>query len=325
MVHELRDGGARVFPLPDHQQSRVDDMLSIDARYGAHEYLGENFKPLMFDEVAEAFSHAKCSYVGIAEPTDHLLRLSVPRGVLELIEGTADLLLRETLRDLAVMRSFRRDVYRRGLATPTVTTHEQSINDFTVVGLGKQFSETFAQTVLGGSVTMTAELYQPAVEALATRPLSIADVRQLNAAAGMSIAHATSLVVMLIEAKFAAPEVSGWALNGSRESCRRLNRVLIAENRAGASHRFLVAPATGSAVDSTIMETLVIGALWDGADPDHDLLTDYVMDLVTRQRRRVLHESEHVNDPHDVRVITRQRVDAALVRASGVLTRLGIF
>ena len=324
MVHELRDGGARVFPLPQNQQARVDKLVSIDARYGVHEYLGEHFKPLMFSDVAEAFSNAKCSYVGTAESTDHLLRLSVPRGVFDMIDATTDLVLRESMRDLSIMRSFRRDVYRRGLAPPSPTAHERSLNDFTIVGLGKAFNETFTRTVHGGSVTMTAELYQPVVEALECGPPSVAEVRHIHDGAEMSLTRAVSLVVMLIEAEFAAPEVSGWMHNGSRESTRRFNRVLIDENRAGSSHRYLVAPATGSAVDSSIMELLVIGALWDGADADPAQLTESVMNEVARQRRRVLHASGHVVDQQEAWLITRRRVERALGRAEGLLARLGV-
>ena len=60
--------------------------LASDAFYAAHEYLGENFGPLMFEQVARDMQHARCSFIGSIESTDAMAAYWAPPDLVPVIE-----------------------------------------------------------------------------------------------------------------------------------------------------------------------------------------------------------------------------------------------
>lgn len=317
----LRDAGARSFPLSPYEAGSFDRLPTTDARYAAHEFLGAHFRPLMFEEVAEVMAAGRCSYLGSLDATDCLTRLG-PATLVDLVADTSDVILRETLRDLAVQRSLRRDLFRRGLATTTVIDQEGWLRDLSVIGLDQVVPDDATVTGPLGPITLDPAFYRPLVDLLAERPISVADLLEVHP--DLSFPDAIGSLALLIGGGYAAPEVPGWQEGLTRHRARRLNEVLIDENRRGGDHSALISPATGGAIGSEYVEMLAVGAIWAGVTPEVEPLADHVLDELRRQRRLVREDGALVTDEAIAAHVVRRRVARALGRVDGLFARHGI-
>ena len=320
-LFRLADAGARSFPLSPFEAPAFESLRTSDPRYAAHEFLGAHFRPLMFHEVEEVMAEGRCSYLGSLEATDLLTRLGPPELV-ELVGQVTDVTVRETMRDLAVQRPLRRDLFRRGLATTTVVDQEGWLRDLTVVGLDRPLVEGVSVSVPLGTITVDTAFYRPLLALLAERPITVADLLSMHP--DLTFSDAIGSLALLVGGGYARPEVPGWRASPTVARARRLNEVLIDENRRGGDHRGLVSPATGGAIDSEHVEMLTLGALWSGHERDADGLTDHVLGELRRQRRLVRENGVLVDDEAAARPIVRARVSSALSRIDGLLTAHGI-
>ena len=255
----------------------------------------------MVDTVATSMAAARCSYVGAVDPTDRLFDFWVPPELTSLVAGTADTVLREMLRDVSTQRALRRDLYRRGLVVAADVERERWWHGIRLVGLGKALTEGATVGVPVGEVTLDESYYRPLVAHLDNGTLTLADVCAIHP--DLSLADALGSLALLAAGGYAAPEVPEWETSGARASARRLNEVLIAENRRGRDHSGLVAPATGASIRSEYVEMLVVGARWDGHPADVPSLVGHVLEVLAGQRRVLREGDENIDDPARARVI----------------------
>jgi SAM-dependent methyltransferase len=320
-VARLASGGARNFPLGSHEAAEFEGLATANVGYAAHEYLGAHFQPLMFDDVSEAMDRAHCSFVGSIDATDHLSAYWVPPGLAEIVLETTDLGIRELVRDLATERPLRRDLFRRGMAAPTPIEQATSIEALSVRGLGVPLGEAVVK-VPSGNVGLDARYYGPVLDALRSGPLDVARIRELHPET--SPGDALGALCLLLGGSYAAASIEGEIDDGVRASARRLNEVLIAENRRGGDHGALVAPRIGSAVRSEYVEMLTLGAIWRGEGSSTDSLADVVVADLEMQGRRVVRDGSPVEDAAEARSIIEQRVASTLEKRAGIFAQLAI-
>jgi SAM-dependent methyltransferase len=110
-IDALRSAGARYFDVHPTVVERLNILRQSDPHYVVHELLTKDWDPLSFANVADAMAEAKCSFVGSATLTDNIDVMSVPQAVVALLEGAQTVRLKETIRDIGSVQSFRRDVY----------------------------------------------------------------------------------------------------------------------------------------------------------------------------------------------------------------------
>ena len=194
------------------------------------------------------------------------------------------------------------------------------MHGLTIVGLGKPLVEGASVAVPVGDAALGVEFYEPLLRALDRGPL---DVTGLREAGGLGLADAIAALSILVAGGYAAPVVADRANRAGRDGARRLNRVLVEENRVGGDHSCLIAPVTGAAVVSEYVEMLAMGLLWDGRPAEVDALVDEVLEVLEVQGRHLREDWEIVTDPDDARRIARERVEGALARR-GTLSALGI-
>jgi hypothetical protein len=146
-IDRLKQAGAAYFQANPAIEARLADIRKQDARYIAHEYLNQDWHPLMFTDIAAEMTEAKCRFVGSATLTENIDTVAVPPNVATILGETRDLYLRETLRDLGCAQAFRRDVYRKGVAPMPAPEQQVMMEAMTLVGLGQPVPEggaTFA-------------------------------------------------------------------------------------------------------------------------------------------------------------------------------------
>lgn len=322
-LERLRDGAARFFPLGRREAWQFDRLTEVHARYAAHEYLGAHFAPIMFPDVDALMSDARCTYLGSVESTDHIGSFGAPPDLIPMLVDTNDLATRELLRDLANERALRRDLYRRGVsAAANAARREQWLLELRVIGLGKEFDEEKRAPVAVGEVSLQPRFHAPLVAALAEAPLGIERIREVHP--GWEPDDASAALGLLVAAGYAAPMVTGWESAATGASCRRLNTVLATENRDGGDHTALVAPATGSAIESEYVEMTTWLAIADGAPSDRAQLTEHALQILAQNRRFVIEDGVAIEDRELARLAVEQRVARHLERIGGPFATLGI-
>jgi SAM-dependent methyltransferase len=331
VMDQLRTGGAAFFRAYPGLEARLEQMKAQDPRYLAHEFLNRDWHPVMFADVAEAMREARLQYIGSATTMENIDAVAVPEGVLPVLARITDAAVRETIRDLASAKNFRRDLWRKGGETLPVQEHLALLDALTLAWTGKtaETDVTFSGPI--GTVTGQPEFYFPLLEAIRETPKTIGQLRGLPAMRDRQPGEFIQAALLLMGGGFAHPM---WAQSppqrgpGSRSKTRdgaaRLNVAIINRLRMGVDLHRLAAPQIGSSVGIEVMEGLVIGQLLDGTSRDPDALIDGVLNDVARSGRSLLRDGKPLQNPAENRVLVGETVRSVLARRLPVLRSLGV-
>lgn len=320
-VRRLRDGGARCFPLGQPEATQMESWGDADSRYAAHEYFGSHFNPLMADQVAPLMAEARCTYLGSDSFTDHVPGFWATPNIVDLLGDDSDVMLRELVRDLAVERPLRRDVYRRGFQHVTSAQQRSWLQKLRIAGLGIMFKDE-PVTLLAGEVSLDRSRYEPLLDHLVFEPLGIESIMEIHP--DWNLGDAVTALSILVTAGYATPAIHGEVDRRAKAASARLNSVLIAENRLGMDNSVLAAPALGSGLCVDALEALVIGMLWENAAIDPAAAAAMVLADLGRQGRFVREEGKLVVDEAAALGILRRRAESAVEKVAGILPLLGI-
>ncbi|HSZ88487.1 MAG TPA: class I SAM-dependent methyltransferase [Acetobacteraceae bacterium] len=324
-VDRLKQAGASFFTANPALENRLTDIRKQDARYIAHEYLNHDWHPLMFTEVAGAMLEAKCRYIGSATLAENIDTVSVPPNVVPILAETRDPYLRETLRDLGCTQTFRRDLYRKGIAPIPAAEQQMLLEDLTLAGMGMAVPEggiTFATPI--GNVTGRPEVYEPLLTMLEAGALSVREARAAPAFAGRALVELMQALTLLVAGGYAHPMLPSDGAAGRHEAARRLNLAIARANANAGDLPRLAAPAIGSAIGADILETLLVGELLAGQPADVGGLAARLVELLGRSGRSVQRDGKPVSDPSETMQIVTEAVVGLLERRVPLLRRLGV-
>jgi len=324
-VDRLKQAGAMFFPANPALDNRLADIRRQDARYIAHEYLNQDWHPLMFADVAGAMLEAKCRYIGSATLAENIDTVSVPANVAPILADTRDPYLRETLRDLGCAQAFRRDLYRKGAATMPLPEQQTLLEDMTLIWLGAQVPEggpTFSTPV--GTVSGRSEIYQPLLAMLEAAPLNVRQARQSVAFVGRPLVELMQAVTLLVAGGYAHPLLPNGGSAAGHEAARRLNLAIARANANAADLTRLAAPAIGSAIGVDILESLLVGELLGGKPADAGALVGELVAILGRSGRSVQRDGQPITDPAETLRIVSEAVVGLLERRGPLLRRLGV-
>jgi SAM-dependent methyltransferase len=324
-VDRLKQAGASFFTANPALENRLTDIRKQDARYIAHEYLNQDWHPLMFTEVAGEMLEAKCRYIGSATLAENIDTVSVPPNVVPILAETRDPYLRETLRDLGCAQTFRRDLYRKGIAPMPAAEQQMLLDNLTLAGMGMAVPEggiTFATPI--GNVTGRPEVYEPLLSILEAGTLSVPQARVVPAFAGRALVELIQAFTLLVAGGYAHPMLPGGGAAARHEAARRLNLAIAQANANAADLPRLAAPAIGSAIGADILETLLVGELLDGKPADVGALAAQLVGLLGRSGRSVQRDGKPVSDAGETLQIVTEAVVGLLERRVPLLRRLGV-
>ncbi len=332
VMDQLRTGGAAVFRANPGLEARLEQMKAQDPRYLAHEFLNRDWHPVMFADVAEAMTDARTNYIGSATTMENIDAVAVPEGVLPVLAGVSNVAVRETIRDLASAKNFRRDLWRKGGETLPVQEHLALLDGMTLAWTGKaaEADVTFSGPI--GTVTGQPEFYFPLLDAIREAPKTIGQLRAIPALRERQPGEFIQAALLLMGGGFAHPR---WSAPGmpqraaggrgkSPDGAARLNVAIINRLRMGVDLHRLAAPQIGSSVGIEVMEGLVIGQLLDGTSREPDALIDGVLNDVARSGRSLLRDGKPLQNPAENRVLVGETVRSVLARRLPVLRSLGV-
>ena len=326
VVNRLKDAGALFFPAHPQLEKWLADLGGLDDRYIAHEYLNEDWHPLSFADVASEMHEAKCDYIGSATLAENIDTISVPAGVSLMLAETHDPVLREMLRDIGGAQSFRRDLYRKGVAPMPGPEQQMRLHALTIASLGVKMPEDgpiFTAPI--GDVTGRPEIYQPLMDMLESGQVSVEQAMQSPAFASHPWVELLQAFSLLIAGGYAHPVLPPSGTDARRSICRRLNLAIAQTNAHAADLPQLVSPVIGSAVGGDILETLIAGVLLnDGWHGDEAALTTELLSVLGRTGRSVRRDGQPITDPADRARVVGEAVAAFLGKRLPVLRNLGV-
>jgi hypothetical protein len=230
-------------------------------------------------------SEARLEYVGSATISDNVIALTAPPEVAAMLPS-GDPAMAETIKDFAVNRQFRRDLYVRG---PVRLTGQQFVHElgavrFTLTIAAERTSLTLMTSA--GELKSNAPLVEPLLARLKQGSASFAELAALPPLSGMQPWQVAQALSLLVESGQIHPLLdSGEA---EPQSAQALNATRLEAARHDESMQFLAAPAIGSGVYVANAEQLVLLAMKNvGTSEDVAALARFVWPIFKAQNRRM--------------------------------------
>ena len=324
-VDRLRQASATFFPQNPTVEARIAEIRKQDPRYIAHEFLNQDWHPLMFADVARDMREARCEYIGSATLSENIDNVSVPANVLPLLAETRDVFLRETIRDLGHAQAFRRDVYRRGISPLPPPEQQVLLENLTIAGLGQAIPDegpSFPTPI--GNVIGRPEIYQPLYEMLQHGPLSLGQAHEAPAFVNRPLVELMQAFTMMVAGGYAHPVLPGGVTAAARETSARLNLAIARANGIGADLPRLAAPAIGSAIVVDVVESLLVGELLAGGPMDAKALVGPILSTLTRAGRNVQRDGKVVTDTAQASAILTDAIHNMIEKRVPLLRALGV-
>jgi len=259
-------------------RERLAGLGNKDSAYLVQEYMNEGWQPLPVHALHDAANASKLRYVASATLPDNFGGL-LPSAIRDTVNAEADPLMRETLQDLAINQSFRRDVFCRGSNPLNSEELAAAFAGVRLRLLEAPRQDTYSFNTSFGQLTAKASLYQAVEASLAEGPLSFAALQERHQLRLSTLAEVMSLLLHGSRLGIGQGEAGAAA----SELCRPINQTLLELQCAGRPYACLPAAAIGSAVAFSLPEALLEQA-WRLA-PDGDPLPALTAGLKRLGRR----------------------------------------
>jgi SAM-dependent methyltransferase len=237
-------------------KSRIERMAKQDRTYLAHEFVNAGWEPMYVTDVMRNFAETKLTYVGSACLPENRLDLCAPRELHATISAAPDVGMRELLKDYAINKHFRRDLYIKGPQQLSAREQRQRLGamPFASALLTKQWPDK-VQVPLG-----ELSLRKEAVEAvMATLADDGATGQAIIAAAeqrGIPYSEVMFVIMLLVNSGAISPGRSPARPDGPDGAARRLNSVVMEHAVSADSHRFMASPVLGSAIPVSFVDRI---------------------------------------------------------------------
>lgn len=232
LLRGLADSGAHYIDSNPAVLSLLEMIESQEAGYLAHEFLNRHWTIFYHRDMAAEMQALGLGFLGSADAADNVPLLAVPQKPAALMAAQSDPVLRETLRDMALNRQFRRDLYGREL-------RPLPLSDFVAAWHAARFvlAVPRAQCALAikrsfGDVALDAAIFDPLLDRLATGPAGFNDLCKVASIRDWGLGDQLQAIQLLVAADFARPIVGGAAVVADNPAAQRFNAAALAAGRA---------------------------------------------------------------------------------------------
>lgn len=290
----LVDKSAAYFVQNPAVKLQTEAIQTLDSSIIAYEFLNEHWHPLYVTEALASLAEAKLNYVGSADVAENRLMLCVPRDLIGLVQQVPDLALRELLKDFAVNKQFRRDVYVKGpqrMAAPEMRRRFELLA-FALTGNPRKLPEKWR--VPSGEATVKGEALDAVVGRLQQGPATGAELLELGVKKQGTQNDVPAMLEIMMHNEFVSPCRPDFA-SVDRTASQRLNETVLELALAGDTHHYLAAPTLGSAVIAPHMERVVAQILREQPEADDATAAGLVFDRITATGRKLQREGKEMN------------------------------
>lgn len=244
-------------------RSELELITRQNCDYLIHEFGNKSWRPLYVHKMHEQCRSKGLAYQGSAtlpELFDDLL----PEPVRTVVQTGSNQAMKELMRDIGTMQSFRRDIFLYGKTEASRMEVEMNllIAKVKLIQPPEIPKESVEIKTPFGPVTLNNDVYVQLIQLLSGRPRSIGD---LTAETGLPMNALLPAVSLLIHAGTLALH-RGDAAHKAMEAAKAANRILLERGQAGLPLSFLVAPSLGSAIQVQQIDSWLLPAVRDGLE-----------------------------------------------------------
>lgn len=233
-------------------RTRLDALAQMDASYLEQEYMNAGWQPLFVAQMHRRCAVHKLSFLSSATLPENFLDL-LTDGLRQIVQAETDPLLRQSLFDLAVNQSFRRDLFVRGRASLTANQLSDQLARLRFRQQELPEDRSYSFVTCFGVVNGAEKPYAALEAALNSGPCSFAELQECAGLPQSDLALA--LALLLYVGRLALDR--GSAGEQALERCQQVNAVLQRCISQGLPYAFLAAPLAGTAVPFSVVETLL--------------------------------------------------------------------
>ncbi|MDB5500287.1 MAG: hypothetical protein JWR89_189 [Tardiphaga sp.] len=320
-LQRLRRANAPLFARNPAAAQHLDDMLALDPAYLAHEYLAGAARPLNFAETASLLDGAGLRFAASANPIENFDALGVPAAALPLLAQTNDPVLRETLRDFAANRFFRRDLFSRDIQLLTPDQQREALEKF-------RFMLAVPRTQLrldfhgpAGPLTGAADLYGPLADRLA-EGAGFQDLARLPAFAGAPLERLLHCLVLLVDSRQVHAVPPSHHIDVA--PARRFNTMVVEAARRGVVYSHLASPVSGTGLAVSDVDLLALAAAADGVALDPASLAQRSLAIIAALGRRPIRDGVAIADDTEATDFLAAPMQYIIAESLPLWRRLGL-
>ncbi len=252
-------------------QARLYGLRRLDPHYAAHEYFNPDWHPMHFHQVAAEMAEAGLEFAAPAVLSQQVDAAILPPATRELLRGVDDPVLRETLRDFAVNRSFRWDLYTRGAPQASAQQQAQFRLDRTWL-LATARSETRESPLSDGAADyVDGATALRLLDALAEGPATARELACRPELAPLGADFIVDALMLLENEAQVHPALPAALRESARESVQRFNAAVMRRPDDDGLH-YLSCAASGQAMGWSSLAMAQIRAAFQGARTADDMV-----------------------------------------------------
>jgi SAM-dependent methyltransferase len=287
-VNRIDALGAAWFAANPALKARLETLKTANPNYLVHEYMHKHWQPLYHADVARELAEAKLDFVGSAELQFAYPQLYLSPEKQALLDEIGDRTVKETFKDYFLNTAFRKDVFVRGARTMVAARQSDWLAQIGLALLLPRADIKFIIKTGIGEVNLHEAVYGPACDALAKKPMSLAELAALPALAGESAASIVQMAAFMTVSGQASVYFNHGAGAASAPSLA-LNKAIAAQVRYTTDYDYLASPLLGNGVPANLIERMVYWALGPKTQAsDLSLITGKVWALMRSQGRKML-------------------------------------
>ena len=311
----LCEARAEYFEANPAAKEMLATTLRMGLAYAAHEYLGADWHPMYFADVAGEMGARGLRFVAQLPLYLNDRALTLPGSVVELLRGVADRAEFERLKDFAINEFFRGDLYTKDRA-PDPARRDAYLEGTPFCTLVPADAVRREVRLRHHTLRFDGPLFDALVARLSAEPCTVADLARDASLATHGAGAVREGVLRLLLGEQIAPMR---AAAGSPAAA--YNRVILEQRLSVTSPVVLAAPAAGTGVVVPTLHAIALRLLtW--VEPA--AREEWIRAFVARQPVNLQAAGRAVEDPSEQARIIAQEVERFRVRRLPKLAALGV-
>jgi SAM-dependent methyltransferase len=284
-------------------KSRIEKMGKQDKVYLAHEFLNSGWQPIYITDAMNDFATAKTTYVGSASIAENRPDLSAPRDLIPLIRNAPDIGMQELLKDYAINKQFRRDIYVKGPQRLNAREQRQRLGEMILVKtqMSDAVPEKFQLPI--GELKPKPEIMAELMKGIGPKPMTGDEVIAAAIKAGLKEPDAILYLLLLVNGGTLLPARKDYE-TVERKPSHQLNAVIMDMSLSADSHRFLASPVMGSAIGAGFVDRVFAPSISASPKANDVAIAEQAFDRLAKAGQSFRREGKAIpKDDQNVREI----------------------
>lgn len=273
-----------------HAEKRIDNLLSGDIAYLAHEYFNEDWETFFFSEVDASLSECKLNYAGSTDFMSGMDDINITNEQKKVISELHGKGIREDLRDVYLNQSFRKDVWVKGGVRLTSQEKITELKKLFVILRNPKVNQDYKIKGNLGDGDLQKDIYEPILQYLSEyKVASIENV--ITALDGIVVIEQVLEAIHVLISKgdlLLAHDPNRWG--ALEEAGHKINNFIYNKVANGNTCSFLYSAAIGGGLQVNLFQQLFVGTLNTYPGIDTLELAEKCLVILKRLGRSILDE-----------------------------------